>query len=149
MEGLDFELLGDMYRGLYQRAHVPRGQELATPARLGGIDCYTTQPGDALGWSASCEVQRPGTFAAHALWFDAVLAGDIRLSSRDPGLANHWGQTILPARSARAVTPGEMIELDVIFDDRGRFSLQWETRFQQLAQVSSSAFCGRERGDDP
>jgi SAM-dependent methyltransferase len=143
MEGLDFEPLGDMYRGLYQRAHVRRDHELATPALLGRIDCYTTQPGDALGFSAPCEVQRPGTFAAHALWFDAVLADDIRLSSRDPRPANHWGQTILPARCARAVTPGEIIELEVIFDDRGRFSLQWETTFQHPAQVSSGALCGR------
>jgi hypothetical protein len=145
MEGLEFKSLGDMFRGLCQRAHVPLDRELARPSLLARLNCNTVQAGDPLRCSAASEIERAGTLAAHVMWFEAVLAGDIRLSSRDPDPSNHWGQAILSGPGPREVARGDVVELEVTFDDRDRFRMQWETSLRPAAARPETAAVANKR----
>lgn len=125
IEGLDLEPLGALYRGLWQRRHVPYADELA-PGRVAlALDGVTLAPGRPLVGDLEFEAARAGTLTAFALWFEADLAGGVVLSSRSPDPANHWAQVVLPAAEAAAVAPGDRIALHLEMDDAEGLDVTW------------------------
>jgi protein arginine N-methyltransferase 1 len=142
-EGLDLGPLAEMYRKLPQRAHIPRGHELAPAQVLFSLDCHTMSADERLRARASFALTAsapprlaPLTASAPprlapagiALWFRAELADGVWLDSRDPSPSNHWGQTLLPLRAAPGSgPPPERLDLSVEIEDRPRFAVRWET----------------------
>ena len=123
--GLDLRPLGDVYRELYRREHVPARCELAAPRMLFELDCSTMASEGVLRAEAKFEARLAGRLTGFALWFEAELADGIFLISRSPERENHWGQSYLPSRDPREVQAGDPIDLWLEMNDRPRFSLRW------------------------
>jgi predicted RNA methylase len=135
VENLDFSPFGELYRQLPQRAYVPRESELAPVQRLVRLDSRTLTAEGTIPCRTRFAFSRVGTLAGFALWFDAVLADGVDMSSRDPQPANHWGQTFLPVPRPMPVVLGELVDLELEMDDRSRFRLSWSATSPRVAEM--------------
>ncbi len=81
--------------------------------------------------SHSFEVCRSGKMNGIALWFDAVLAPSVRLSS-GPWTRNHWRQCFAPIETPIAVSAGEKVSVEINMQLRTKkddsFSFIFRTR---------------------
>uniref|UniRef100_UPI00404849F1 hypothetical protein n=1 Tax=Roseivirga sp. TaxID=1964215 RepID=UPI00404849F1 len=63
------------------------------------------------------EASDTGALHGVAFWFNLILDDETELSSRPDRLNNHWGQALFFFEQHREVKKGEMVELNMRFND--------------------------------
>jgi predicted RNA methylase len=123
---LDFGPLAEVFRHVYQRRYIPREHQLS-PANVAlRLDCRSMIADEALSAEVAFTLHRTGTGGGFALWFDAVLAPGVRMSSRPPEPQNHWGQAFLPLPCPMSLQAGDVLRTRLTIDDRqGGFHVAW------------------------
>ncbi len=140
--GLDFGPLAEALRGQHRRVYAEPAQRLGPPVTAFALDCRTMPAAEPLRARLDLAVERAGTLAGFALWFEVELADGIVLASASADPRNHWGQAFLPLAAPRAVGAGERLRLALEIDEtRQRFDLRWalEDAAAQAAPVLAEA----------
>ncbi len=110
--GFDFGPFHDLARNSALHRPRPTGRALATPAAVIAIEFegrrFAPVDDEHLAGRARLRIRRPGVLHALRLWFDAVLAPGIVLSSSH---GTHWANPYLPVSPPIPVRPGDDLRL--------------------------------------
>ena len=112
--GIDFSLVRTFAANQVRLIEVD--DTLAPAAPLVEIDLATvTSP--AIEGSARFTIGRDGVMHGFAGWFDATLAGGVRVSNEPPLRTPNWRQALLPLDDGVAVARGDEVTLQVESSD--------------------------------
>lgn len=127
--GIDRRPVAARVRQDWHRTRLDGDALFAPPAAFATLDYATIESADVEG-RATWTIERDGTVDGIAIWFDAELHGDVRLSNSPLAPRAIYGQAFFPLERSIAVRAGDRLTTNVrakLLD--GEYLFAWDTEF--------------------
>lgn len=135
--GFDFTPLRGFASNGVHLVHIDPRAHLATGTAVIDLDLATFDS-DVVRGEATFRAKRDGLLHGFATWFEATLAGSIKIHNRETR-GSHWSQAFLPLETPIAVRRGARIHVDIESDDGRAWRWQGSAAGEAFDQSSWAA----------